>query len=73
MLCSGNDAAFALAEYVGGNIEELSKNIILTYKQIEELTKMNIEIYQNIKERRGGSKIETKNKNVIVHESELML
>lgn len=30
-------------------IEELSKNIILTYKQIEELTKMNIEIYQNIK------------------------
>lgn len=30
-------------------IEELSKNVILTYKQIEELTKMNIEIYQSIK------------------------
>ena len=29
-------------------IEDLSKNLILTYKQIEELTKINIEIYQEI-------------------------
>jgi hypothetical protein len=30
-------------------IDELSKNVIVTYKQIEELTKMNIELYQEIK------------------------
>lgn len=30
-------------------IDELSKNMVLTYKQIEELTKMNVELYQEIK------------------------
>ena len=30
-------------------IDELSNNLIITYKQIEELTKMNIDLYQEIK------------------------
>lgn len=30
-------------------IDELSNNLIVTYKQIEELTKMNIDLYQEIK------------------------
>jgi hypothetical protein len=30
-------------------IDELSRNVIVTYKQIEELTKMNIDLYQEIK------------------------
>lgn len=31
-------------------LDELSRNLSLTYKKIEELTKMNIEIYKNIEE-----------------------
>lgn len=33
-------------------LDEISRNVAATYQKIEELTKMNIEIYQNIEEAR---------------------
>lgn len=49
---SHNHILLAFDNYKLGNqiylIENLSQNLMVTYKQIEELTKMNIELYQEI-------------------------